>query len=77
MEKELEGILNHLQSKDEDFEEYVNIKCNKAVSQCREYMEKEFSDKYSEEELSLLREKLIYKEAWMSAMQFCFTYNKL
>lgn len=77
MEKDFKKLLDGCITKDEDFEEYVNIKCNNAVMRCREYIEREHSNNYSEEELSIMREKLIYKEAWYSAMQFFFTYNKL
>lgn len=72
MEKELKGILRNVVEKDTEFDEYVNNKCINALSDCKEYMEKECSGIYSEEELSVLRENYIFKVGFVSALQLVF-----
>jgi hypothetical protein len=79
MEKifELEMLLEQCQGKDKEFEEYIDKKCLKALTECREYIEKEYSQKCDEDDLNVMRERLIFKTAWVAGFNFANSYNKI
>ena len=69
MEKEFINMLKDTATSDKLFDDYIDAKCIEAVNENSDYIEKERSGKYNEYELSVMREKLIFKKAWMSAFQ--------
>jgi len=44
-------------------DELVAENCSRALRECKDYMEKEYSGNYSDEELWLESQKIIYKRA--------------
>jgi len=44
-------------------DEIITERCDKAIVECNEYLQKEYSGKFSEDDLRLIRERLIYKKA--------------
>lgn len=44
-------------------DELVSENCSRALRECKEYLEKEYSGNYSDEELWLESQKIIYKRA--------------
>lgn len=47
----------------EQFDKLVAQNCSRALIECREYMEKEYSGNYTDEELWLESQKVIYRRA--------------
>ena len=70
--KKLEGL-----SRDQEFEDYIDAECIKAVDECREYIEREYSQEYTDAELAIMRERLIYKKAWFSALRLALEYKNI
>ena len=52
---------------EKDFEELISLRCEKAVEECSEYMDKEYSG-LSQEELQPIAEKLCYKRGFADAV---------
>jgi proline dehydrogenase len=61
---------------DEDLRDYINTKCMKAMSKCEEYIEKEYSGKYDDDELSVLTEKLCIKAGIAIGANLILTIQK-
>ncbi len=74
MEKEFE--LQDLFTDDEDIRNFINSKCTKALTSCEEYLEKEYSGKYDEEELSIIREKECFNMGVVTGLKIAFAINK-
>lgn len=65
--KDFGVVFNSLFKTDEEFEEYIHIKCNQALSENPEYLDKENSGLYDEDELSIMRDVLVFKKAYSCA----------
>lgn len=52
------------------FDEIVASNCSKALTECREYMEKEYSGEYTDEDLWLESQRIIYKRAVKDTLNF-------
>lgn len=64
MDKELFRSFVELGEADEKFIDYIDSKCIEAVTESEEYIKKEHSGNYSEQELSVMRERLVFMKAW-------------
>lgn len=56
-------------------DELVAQNCDKALTECKDYIEKEYSGKYSEEELRPIAEKVIYKRAVADTFKMLHYFN--
>lgn len=56
-------------------DELVAQCCDKALTECKEYIEKEYSGEYSEAELRPIAEKLIYKRAVADTIKMLKYFN--
>jgi len=75
-ECKLDKLFSDLFEEDEDFKNYINSKCVKAISYCDEYIDKEYSNKYDEDELSVMREKLCLETGIAIGAQLILTIQK-
>jgi hypothetical protein len=78
MEKEnaFNDLIIDLFEDDEDFKNYINTKCMKAINQCDEYIKKEYSKEYDEDELSIMREKTCLQAGITIGVQLILTIQK-
>ena len=53
---------------DKDFEEFISVRCGRALEECREYIESELNGELSQDELQIIAEKLCYKKGFNDAM---------
>lgn len=47
---------------EKDFEEYIAKRCSKALEENSEYMDNEYNEKLTQDELQVIAEKLCYKK---------------
>ena len=53
---------------DKDFEEFISVRCGRALEECRAYIESELNGELSQDELQIIAEKLCYKKGFKDAM---------
>lgn len=53
---------------EKDFEELISIRCERALEECKEYIEGELSGSIPQDELQTIAEKLCYKKGFRDAM---------
>jgi hypothetical protein len=76
MEKEFKLALKDMFSDDEDIQNLINAKCTKALAGCSEYLEKEYSGEYDDDELSVFREKECFNAGVLTGLKLAFAINK-
>lgn len=69
------SAFKYFQSEDTKFKEYVDAKCIEAVNESEDYINKENSNQYTNEELAVFRERLIFKKGFVSGLQFLTNIN--
>lgn len=55
---------------DNDFQELVAKRCEKALIECKEYMDKEYSGDVPADELQYIAEEMCYKKGFSDAVAF-------
>lgn len=53
---------------EKEFEELISIRCQKALEECKDYLEREFSGSIPQDELQAMAEKLCYKKGFQDAL---------
>jgi hypothetical protein len=49
---------------EKDFEEYISRRCSEALEENAEYMNNEYNEKLTQDELQIMAEKLCYKKGY-------------
>lgn len=52
---------------DEDFQDFISRRCEKALLECEDYISKEQSN-FPEDELRIMAEELCYKKGFLDAL---------
>ena len=53
---------------EKDFEEFISIRCGRALDECKKYIESEENEELSPDELQTIAEKLCYKKGFKDAL---------
>lgn len=53
---------------EKDFEDLISIRCERALEECKEYLESELSGNIPQDELQIFAEKLCYKKGFKDAL---------
>lgn len=61
----------------DELTELVATRCNQALEECEEYLEKEYGGKVSEQELRIMAEEIIYKKAVKDTFQLLKYLNMI
>lgn len=53
---------------DKDFEDFIALRCGRALQECEEYLQNEYNGKLTPDQMKAQSEELCYKKGFMDAV---------